>query len=184
MDETGIQRARERDIPDIAGLNNLFAPDGLTLIRTEAFVAAHLDGYLILRDAEEQLIGCVALDEYSPSLVELVSLAVAPSAQGRGLGRELIEAACMLATRRDYPQIFAISLADALFLSMGFVDSNIAHFPEKIARYTKISRSELSIGKKFCFVRDLSERGQRNDQPVDDHHGAEQHDRHQHFIKA
>ena len=39
-----IQRAREFDIQDIAALNNIFAPDGLTLIRTEAFVAAHLDG--------------------------------------------------------------------------------------------------------------------------------------------
>ncbi|MEP6779761.1 MAG: GNAT family N-acetyltransferase [Gemmatimonadaceae bacterium] len=150
-----IQRARERDIPDIAALNNLFAPDGLTLIRTEAFVAAHLDGYLVLRDFDEQLIGCVALDEYSPSLVELVSLAVHPSAQGRGLGKDLIEAACTLAAKRGYPQIFAISLADQLFLSMGFVDSNISHFPEKIQRYAKISRSELSIGKKFCFVRTL-----------------------------
>ena len=150
-----IVRARERDIPDIAALNNLFAPDGLTLIRTEAFVAAHLDGYLVMRDQEEKLIGCVALDEYSPSLVELVSLAVTPAAQGRGLGKLLIEAACTLAKRREYPQIFSISLADQLFLSMGFVDSNISHFPEKIARYTKISRSELSIGKKFCFVRTL-----------------------------
>lgn len=150
-----IKHAREFDIQDIANLNNIFAPDGLTLIRTEGFVAAHLDGYLIMRDHEEKLIGCVALDEYSPSLVELVSLAVAPTAQGQGLGKLLIEAACILATRRGYPQIFAISLADQLFLSMGFVDSNIVHFPEKIARYQKISRSELSIGKKFCFVRTL-----------------------------
>ena len=151
-----IQRAREFDIPDIAALNNIFAPDGLTLIRTEAFVAAHLDGYLIMRDQDENLIGCVALDEYSPSLVELVSLAVAPAAQGQGLGRLLIEAACTLASRRGYPQIFAISLADQLFLNAGFVDSTIEHFPEKIARYKKISRSELSIGKKFCFVRTLT----------------------------
>lgn len=150
-----IKHAREFDIQDIAALNNIFAPDGLTLIRTEAFVAAHLDGYLIMRDRDENLIGCVALDEYSPSLVELVSLAVAPSVQGHGLGKLLIEAACTLASRRGYPQIFAISLADQLFLTMGFVDSTIAHFPEKIARYTKISRSELSIGKKFCFVRTL-----------------------------
>jgi amino-acid N-acetyltransferase len=128
----------------------------LTLIRTEAFVAAHLDGYLSTRDANDVLLGCVALDEYSPSLVELVSLAVAPLAQGLGLGKRMIEAACSLAERRGYPQIFAISLADALFLTMGFVDSNISHFPEKIARYTKISRSELSIGKKFCFVRMLN----------------------------
>jgi amino-acid N-acetyltransferase len=149
------RRAEEADIPAISALNNLFAPDGLTLPRSEAFVANHVDSYQILRDRDGSLLGCVALDEYSPSLVELVSLAVAPEAQGRGLGRHLIRAAESLARRRGFPEIFAISLADQLFLGMGFQESNIAYYPEKIARYVKISRSELSIGKKFCFSKSL-----------------------------
>jgi amino-acid N-acetyltransferase len=150
-----VVHADERDISAIATLNNLFAPDGLTLHRTEDFVTSHLQDYQVVRDDNGALLGCVALDEYSPSLVELVSLAVDPAAQGKGLGRQLIAAAEELARQRTYPEIFAISLADQLFLSMGFQESSIMHYPEKIARYQKISRSELSIGRKFCFSAQL-----------------------------
>ena len=60
-----------------------------------------------------------------------------------------------LANRRGYPQLFAVSLADTLFLGAGFTQSSIDQYPEKIWRYRAISRSELSIGKKFLFVREL-----------------------------
>ncbi len=146
-----VEHAEDRDIPFISALNNLFAPDGLTLPRSEDFVTNHLQDYQVVRDIDGSVLGCVALDDYSPSLVELVSLAVLPVAQGRGIGRRLIEAAQALASERGYPELFAISLADQLFLGMGFQESTIDRYPEKIARYQKISRSELSIGRKFCF---------------------------------
>lgn len=151
-----VEPARAADVPAIVALNNLFAPDGLTLTRSPAFVAGHLADYQVVRGADGQLIGQVALDDYSPSLVELVSLAVAPEAQGRGLGQVLVAAAEGLARRRGYPELFAISLAEALFLRMGFQESSIAVYPEKIARYRGISRSELSIGRKFCFAKRLT----------------------------
>ncbi len=147
--------AVDADVESIVALNNQFSADGLTLPRTEEFVAQHLSDYRIVRGPDGMLWGQVALDEYSPSLCELVSLAVAPAAQGRGLGRHLINAAVDLATRRGYPQLFAVSLADTLFLRAGFMQSSIDRYPEKIWRYRAISRSELSIGKKFLFVRDL-----------------------------
>jgi amino-acid N-acetyltransferase len=150
-----VEHAHERDIPAIVALNNLFAPDGLTLMRSEAFVASHVQDYQVVRARDGRVLGCVALDEYSPSLVELVSLAVDPSAQGMGIGKRLITAAVELARQRGHTEIFAISLADNLFVGMGFRESTIFDYPEKIQRYLKISRSELSIGKKFCFTRDL-----------------------------
>lgn len=150
-----VEHAHERDIAFIASLNNLFAPDGLTLMRSEEFVTSHLQDYQVVRAHDGMVLGCVALDEYSPSLVELVSLAVDPSAQGMGLGKRLINAAEELARQRGYPELFAVSLADGLFLGMGFRESTIERYPEKITRYTKISRSELSIGRKFCFSKTL-----------------------------
>ena len=147
--------ATDADVKTIVALNNQFSADGLTLPRTEEFVAQHISDYRVVRGPDGSLWGQVALDEYSPSLCELVSLAVAPAAQGKGLGRHLITAAVDLANRRGYPQLFAVSLADTLFLGAGFLQSSIDVFPEKIWRYRAISRSELSIGKKFLFVRSL-----------------------------
>lgn len=153
--ELAVHHAEERDIPAIVTLNNLYAPDGLTLTRSEAFVTAHLQDYQVIRDANGAILGQVALDEYSPSLVELVSLAVAPESHGRGIGQRLITAALHLARERGYPELFAISLAESLFIRMGFDESSIEQYPEKIARYRTISRSELSIGRKFCFKKKL-----------------------------
>ncbi len=156
-----ITPARLDDAEAIAALNNRYAADGLTLPRTAAFVAARIESYRVAREAHAGvspaggILGCVAIDEYAPSLAELVSLAVAPEAQGRGLGRRLIAAAEALARQRGYPELFAVSLADTLFTSAGFRHSSIARYPEKTARYAAISRSELSIGKKFLFVKRL-----------------------------
>ena len=147
-----IQSARWDDAPAIAALNNIFAPDGLTLSRTATFVAERIDGYRVARGADGQIVGCVAVDDYSPSLGELISLAVAPEAQGRGLGRRLVEEAERVARQRGYDELFAVSLADGLFLGLGWQETSIVRYPEKQARYRLVSRSELGIGRKFCFT--------------------------------
>lgn len=161
-----VERARMSDIPALSALNNRFAPEGLTLPRNEAFVAGHINDYRLVRDGNGGLLGCVALDEYSPSLVELVSLAVAPEAQGQGLGKALIDSVSELARVRGYPQIFAVSFADRLFLGMGFTQASPDLYPEKIARYARVSRSELSMTRKFLFSRTFPVQDIETEAPV------------------
>ena len=150
-----VDRANEADIPALVGLNNRYAPQGLTLTRSEAFAYAHLADYRVLRDADGGVIACVALDEYSPSIVELISLAVTPEAQGLGHGKRLIAAAERLARARGYTELFAVSFSDELFLSCGFERVALSHFPEKIARYASVDASEIQVGEKHCFTRRL-----------------------------
>ena len=154
-EEIEIRPARETDLAAIVELNNSFAADGLTLTRTSDFVEVHLADYRVARSPHGGIWGCVALDEYSASLVELISLAVSPDAHGRGLGKRLVLAIEDLAVRRGYPRIFAVSFSDAFFLGLGYGESSIVNFPEKEARYASVSRSELAMGKKFCFVKSL-----------------------------
>lgn len=151
-----LERATDADIPALVTLNNMFAPEGKTLPRDENFAFNHLHDYWVLRGERGALLGAVALDEYSPSLVELVALAVDPSARGRGFGKQLIESACDLARRRGYAEIFAVSFSDLLFLDAGFERAALTAYPEKIARYEKIDRSELAVGEKHCFRRRLA----------------------------
>ena len=151
-----IEPARVDDAPAIAALNNIFAPDGLTLARTPQFVAERIDAYRVARDDDGRVVGIVAVDEYAPSLAELISLAVAPDAQGQGLGARLVGEAERIARQRGYDELFAVSLADGLFLGLGWEESTIVRYPEKQARYRAISRSELAIGRKFCFARHLT----------------------------
>lgn len=152
-----ITPAREYDVAALAELNNRFAPEGLTLPRSPAFVEAHIDDYRVIRDDDGHVVGCVCLDEYSPSLVELVSLAVDPAQQGKGLGAQLIKAAVTLAAKRGYPEIFAVSFSDNLFQRCGFHFQDIEQYPEKRSRYDKVSMDEWTIGHKHCFAMSLPE---------------------------
>lgn len=149
---TRIGPAHETDIPQLLSLNNRYSSEGLTLARTPEFAANHLSDYRVLRDAQGGIIGCVALDDYSPSVAELISLAVDQDAMGLGYGRKLIQAAVDLAKARGYGNLFAVSYSDELFLSCGFSRSPLDTYPEKISRYTKVDRTEIEVGQKHCFA--------------------------------
>jgi amino-acid N-acetyltransferase len=149
--------AHETDIPQLLSLNNRYAASGLTLARTPEFAANHLSDYRVLRDQSGGIIGCIALDEYSPSVAEIISLAVDEDAHGLGHGRQLIRAAVSLAERRGYTELFAVSFSDELFLSAGFERVPLDTYPEKIARYVKVDRTEIEVGEKHCFARKLGE---------------------------
>ena len=150
-----VQRANETDIPSLVSLNNRYVPQGLTLERTADFAYAHLADYRVIRDADGAIVGCVALDEYSPSVVEIISLAVTQDEQGLGHGKALIKAAEKLARRRGYSEVFSVSFSDELFLASGFERAQLSAYPEKISRYEKIDRSELQVGEKHCFTKRL-----------------------------
>ncbi|MDH5234607.1 MAG: GNAT family N-acetyltransferase [Gemmatimonadota bacterium] len=153
---TRITSANETDIPMLVSLNNRFVASGLTLARSPEFAANHLSDYRVLRDATGGVVGCIALDEYSPSVAEVISLAVEQDAQGLGHGRELIAAAVELARTRGYLELFAVSYSDELFLSSGFDRVPLPTYPEKISRYVKVDKSELEVGEKHCFARRLA----------------------------
>jgi amino-acid N-acetyltransferase len=152
-----IGAAHETDIPQLLSLNNRYAASGLTLARTPEFAANHLSDYRVLRDQSGAILGCIALDEYSPSVAEIISLAVDEDAHGLGHGRQLIRAAVSLAERRGYNELFAVSFSDELFLSAGFERVPLDTYPEKIARYVKVDRTEIEVGEKHCFARKLGE---------------------------
>ncbi len=152
-----IGPAHETDIPQLLSLNNRYSAAGLTLARTPDFAANHVQDYRVLRDAQGGIIGCVALDEYSPSIAELISLAVDEDLHGSGYGRQLIAAAVELATSRGYSDLFAVSYSDELFLSCGFARVPLGTYPEKISRYAK-NQSEIEVGEKHCFAMRLAGR--------------------------
>ncbi len=152
-----ISRPTEKDIAAIAALNNMFAPEGKTLRRTKQFVEEHLADYRVIRGEHGKIVGVVAIDEYSPSLAELIGLAVHPSARGRGYGVLLIEEIADLARRRGYEQLFATSFSEKIFEACGFEKVGLDHFPEKVLRYNRIDRGEVEMAEKHCFTRDLRE---------------------------
>src|SRR5919109_5453746 len=90
IDTITLRGAQRADIADIAALINGFASDRLMLPRSSESIALALGDFLVATDDRAGVLACGALKEYSPSLAEIASLAVAREAHGRGLGRAVV----------------------------------------------------------------------------------------------
>src|SRR5215218_8861053 len=146
--QTTIRRARTADVGAISALVNGFAAEDVMLPRTPEQVALALDDYVVATDAHGRVLACGALREYSPSLAELVSLAVARKAHGRGLGRLIVAGVERLALARGFASVFAHTLTPSFFKA---VDREL--YPEKCARpHTTCLRRTLSAAAESAFA--------------------------------
>ena len=150
-----VRRAVRADAPQILELVAQYAAQGLMLPRTLDQIAARIDNYVVAADQSGHVIACAALEEYSPSLAEVSSVAVAPAHHGKGLGSQVVLGIERLARARDIEELFALSLTDNFFLSLSYEPTTISRYPEKLARYETLTRSGVEIVPKRCFQKVL-----------------------------
>jgi amino-acid N-acetyltransferase len=142
-----VRKAHIRDAQVISELIGLYVADGTLLPRTPEFIAERVIDFLVSEE-DGRVVGCVHLDEYSPSLVEVRSLAVDPEYQRRGIGIALVEAAEELARRREYVTVFAVSSNEEFFRARGY---DIRHIPEldrersEVSRYKGVYAKDLGV---------------------------------------
>lgn len=152
--QTEVRRARLSDVDAIARLNNQFADRHLMLWRSPRVIALAIDDYVVALDANGHLIGCGALKEYSPSVAEVAAIAVAPEAQGLGLGRKIVDAVEDLARKRGIPEVFALTLEPPFFEALGYQRVDRARYPEKIRRDC-IGCARRFACNETCFAKPL-----------------------------
>jgi N-acetylglutamate synthase-like GNAT family acetyltransferase len=128
--------ATPADADAIVALIELNVPSGELLPRSPEFVQLHSD-HFIVAERDGEVIGCVHLDEYAPSLAEVRSFAVAPQAQGAGVGVELLAALERLARTRGYTTLFAVSNSGEFFRRRGYDER---HIPELDRERSSVSR--------------------------------------------
>lgn len=153
--KTMVRRAVRSDAGSILELVSQYAAQGLMLPRTLEQIATRIDNYVVVTDAGGRVVACAALEEYSPSLAEVSSVAVAPAHHGKGLGSQVVLGVERLARARDIEELFALSLTDKFFLSLSYKPTTISRYPEKLARYDTLSRSGVEIVPKRCFQKTL-----------------------------
>jgi amino-acid N-acetyltransferase len=129
-----FRMAEPHDVAGIVGLVNSFAAEKIMLPRTVESVAIALDDFAVACDEDGRVLACGALKEYSPSLAEVASVAVAREAHGAGLGRTIIERLEALARRRGIAELFALTLTPNFFEKSGYEVIDRAHYPEKVRR--------------------------------------------------
>lgn len=95
-----IETADSTDLPSLLALLDVVGlpQDG---------VADHIENALIVRNGDE-ILGCAVLEIYGSSAL-LRSVAVSPTAQGHGLGTQLVDAALTHAQGRQIQRIYLLT---------------------------------------------------------------------------
>jgi len=151
-----VRRAQLVDVLQLAALVNGYAAEKLLLPRTTEQVALALDNYVVAVDAGGRVLACAALEEYSPSVAEIASVAVDRQFQGFGLGTHVVRGAEQVARLRGFTTVFAMSLAERFFLAQGYETVALARYPEKMVRYEQLTAEGVDIVPKGCFAKSLA----------------------------
>ena len=146
-----VRAAEERDVDQIAELVSEYAAEGLMLPRSSEQVARELDQYVVAADHAGHVLACAALTEYSPSLAEVSSGAVARCQHGKGLGTLVVQGVEQMAKVRDYTEVFALSLSDGFFTALGYDRCEVGRYPEKLARWKALADNGVQVVAKPCF---------------------------------
>lgn len=129
-----VRPARPVDVAGIASLVNGFAAEAFMLPRTPEAIALDIESFVVAVTQHGRLMACGALREYSPSLAEVASVAVARHAHGVGLGRAIVSAVEALARMRGIDDVFALTLTPRFFEAIGYERAERSLYPEKISR--------------------------------------------------
>lgn len=120
-----IRLAQAEDAPQITSMVNRFAEQNIMLPRSEESVRQTIADWLVVENDdplpdEPTIVGCGALVPLTDTLVEIRSLAVHESQQGKGLGAEIVLALVEMARQREYHQVCALTLREKFFTRLGF----------------------------------------------------------------
>jgi len=127
-----IRPARVGDVPVIQELIRSFADRKLMIRRSLGELYESIREFLVVADDDGQIIGCVALHVFWEDLAELKCLAVAERAQGRGVGRMLVDACWDAAKGLEIKTVFTLTYVAGFFEKCGYHQIDKADLPHKI----------------------------------------------------
>lgn len=126
-----IRRAR---IPDAKAIHQLligYARDGLMLSRSLSEIYEAIRDFYVY-EAGGEVLGTVCLHICWEDLAEVRSLAVAEGQEGRGIGRQLVEACIEEARQLGLKRVFALTYKEQFFAKLGFHEIEKSELPHKI----------------------------------------------------
>lgn len=126
-----IRKAKVNDVPAMQELVNSFAGKGEMLPRALNAIYENIRDFVLI-ESQGRIVGCCALHVTWGDLAEIKSLAVSEQVQGKGYGRQLIEACLDDARGMGIPKVFALTYKPEFFEKFGFTRVDKGTLPHKI----------------------------------------------------
>jgi amino-acid N-acetyltransferase len=115
-----IQPAGETDVDEIVSVLHSNRDDPALFLRSLRNITRHLADFIVARDASGRVLACAAVDNCHPALGEILSVAVHPAAQRRGLGSALMEECIRKASGLGVEQLWLATSKPDFFSQFGF----------------------------------------------------------------
>jgi amino-acid N-acetyltransferase len=149
-----IRKATRRDVRHIYNLTRNAVKREELIYRTQQAIEKNIDQFFVF-EIDENLIACVSLTTYpeKPELAEIASLYVLPFYQNRGIGRKMVNYACIVAKESGATTALALSTQSFTFFisSCGFAEADKSVLPEsRLKGYEESGRNSKILVKPLA----------------------------------
>lgn len=153
-DYAQIRKARKSDVRFIYNLTRAAVRREELIHRTQQAIEKNIDQFFVY-EIDENIIACVTLYFYpdKPNVAEVGSLYVMPFYHNRGIGKKLVDYACMVAKDRGATTIIALSTQSFGFFTnvAGFEEATKEILPEaRLKQYEESGRNAKVLVKHLA----------------------------------
>jgi amino-acid N-acetyltransferase len=127
-----VRAATASDIAQIVATLAANASDPALFLRTASDVRRHLEDFFVAEDADHRLLGCGAVHRYTAQCAEVLSVSVAPFAQSRGIGGELMREALKRGSSPPARQLWLATAKPGYFARFGFAPMSRFTLPARV----------------------------------------------------
>jgi len=148
-----IRQATKRDVRAIHNLTRQAVKREELLYRTQAAIEKNIEQFYVF-EIDENIIACVSLNLYpdKAKFAEVGSLYVMPFYHHRGIGKKMVDYACMMAKERGVTNVIALSTQAISFFTsvVGFEEAEKDVLPEsRLKAYDDCGRNSRVMIKKL-----------------------------------
>jgi amino-acid N-acetyltransferase len=152
-DYAQIRKARKSDVRMIYNLTRAAVRREELIFRSQQAIEKNIDQFFVF-EIDENIIACVTLYFYpdKPNVAEVGSLYVMPFYHNRGIGKKMVDYACMVAKERGATTIIALSTQSFGFFTnvVGFEESTKEILPEaRLKLYEESGRNAKVLLKNL-----------------------------------
>ncbi|HVS52770.1 MAG TPA: amino-acid N-acetyltransferase [Opitutaceae bacterium] len=147
-----IRKARKSDVRLIYNLTRAAVRREELIHRTQQAIEKNIDQFFVF-EIDENIIACVTLYFYpdKPQMAEVGSLYVMPFYHNRGIGKKMVEYACLQAKDRGATTVIALSTQSFGFFTnvCGFEEADKSILPEaRLKAYEESGRNAKVLVKR------------------------------------